>query len=152
MNKPMGSSGFRFCAGRYFRFSLVLLMGATCASAAKRPSILTRSRQLVIVTTADWDSLSGTLQRFERRGSGGHWTKVGESVAVVVGKSGMGWGDGVVAFPEHAATDLPPRQSADRSCEGNTIDAVGFEADCNDVVGLSVHWQIVDRPDPLSGG
>lgn len=114
----MGSPRFRFCAGRCFPLSLALLVGATCASAAKHPSILAQSRQLVIVTTADWDSVSGTLQRFEKRGADGHWTKVGESVAVVVGKSGMGWGDGVVAVPEHGAKDPVKHEGDGRSPAG----------------------------------
>lgn len=73
---------------------------------------------MVIVTTADWDSVSGTLQRFQRRGACGPWTKVGESVAVVVGKSGMGWGDGVIAVPEHAATDPVKHEGDGRSPAG----------------------------------
>jgi D-alanyl-D-alanine dipeptidase len=63
------------------------------------------SRQVLIVTTPDWDSVTGTVQRYERRRSADSWRKVGEPIAVVVGKGGMGWGDGVVAVPAHAATD-----------------------------------------------
>ena len=80
-------------------------MIASYAGAANRPSIVTESRQVLIVTTPDWHSVTGKIQRYERRRGGEPWRKVGEPIAVVVGKGGMGWGDGVVAVPGHAATD-----------------------------------------------
>lgn len=52
------------------------------------------SRQLVVVTTADWAATGGALRRYERDGQG-PWTPVGESVPVVVGRSGLGWGMGL---------------------------------------------------------
>jgi hypothetical protein len=50
--------------------------------------------QLVVVTTADWDAVEGTLERFGRRETGDRWKRVGGPVAIVVGKKGMGWGTG----------------------------------------------------------
>lgn len=46
-------------------------------------------QRLVVVTTPDWNSVDGTMQRYERSGDG--WTKVGEPFAIVVGSSGMGY-------------------------------------------------------------
>src|SRR5919202_1625655 len=65
---------------------------------AKVPAPLARSRQLIVVTTPDWNSVQGTLRRYERAGGG--WRQVGDSFAVVVGRSGLGWGEGVVRLPE----------------------------------------------------
>ena len=106
------------CAGRQLRFGLILLIGAGSASAAQDASLLTQSRQMVIVTTADWDSVHGTLQRFQRHRASDAWRKVGAPIAVVMGKSGMGWGDGVVAIPGHAAADPVKHEGDGRSPAG----------------------------------
>ncbi|MFP5228206.1 MAG: L,D-transpeptidase [Acidobacteriota bacterium] len=73
---------------------------------------------MVVVTTPGWDSVNGTLQRFERQRASEPWTKVGGAVAVVVGKSGMGWGDGAVAVPGHAAGDPVKHEGDGRSPAG----------------------------------
>jgi D-alanyl-D-alanine dipeptidase len=93
-----------------FKLCLLLACAAaqalTCAAAraqsrpAKVPTPLARSRQLILVTTPGWDSVRGTLRRLERAGAGGAWKQVGEPFAVVVGRGGLGWGEGVVAMPE----------------------------------------------------
>ena len=76
-----------------------LALGVLPAACAVRtepvPSaLLATARQLVVVTTPDWNATIGTLQRFERPSSGGAWVSIGESVPVVVGRSGIAWGVG----------------------------------------------------------
>jgi D-alanyl-D-alanine dipeptidase len=68
--------------------------------AAKAPAPLARSRQLILVTTPGWDSVQGTLRRFGRKGAGGAWRQAGAAVAVVVGRGGLGWGEGLTAKPD----------------------------------------------------
>ena len=51
------------------------------------------SGQMVLVTTADWDSTSGELRRYERTGKG--WRQVGEATQIVVGRTGVAWGIGL---------------------------------------------------------
>jgi len=78
----------------------LLLVGATAdaqAPAAKTSAPLGRARQLILVTTRDWDAVGGTLRRFERGSARGRWTQVGAEVPIVVGRAGLGWGAGVVA-------------------------------------------------------
>ena len=58
---------------------------------------LARSRQLILVTTRDWDALQGTLQRFKRKNSKSAWRPVGAAIPVVVGRNGLGWGAGLNA-------------------------------------------------------
>jgi len=67
----------------YVIFAFLALL-ATC----------TRSpgRQLVVVTTADWNAVDGTMRQYENEGGG--WKKVGADVPVVVGRTGMAWGKG----------------------------------------------------------
>jgi L,D-peptidoglycan transpeptidase YkuD (ErfK/YbiS/YcfS/YnhG family) len=50
----------------------------------------------MIVTTPDWNTVAGTLQRYERTPGGHKWVAVGSSVQVVVGKNGLGWGAGII--------------------------------------------------------
>jgi L,D-peptidoglycan transpeptidase YkuD (ErfK/YbiS/YcfS/YnhG family) len=50
-------------------------------------------RQLVVVTTPAWDSVSGTLRRYERRSARAPWRAVGDPVPIVVGQTGLAWGD-----------------------------------------------------------
>jgi L,D-peptidoglycan transpeptidase YkuD (ErfK/YbiS/YcfS/YnhG family) len=52
--------------------------------------------QMIVVTTADWDAVAGRLERYERATPGKKWKAVGRSFAVVVGKSGLAWGSGIV--------------------------------------------------------
>jgi D-alanyl-D-alanine dipeptidase len=54
------------------------------------------SAQLLVVTSATWKSDHGRLQRFRRDGKG--WKRVGKSVAVKLGRNGMGWGRGLHGF------------------------------------------------------
>jgi D-alanyl-D-alanine dipeptidase len=82
---------------RAIRLSLACLLLA-CAQTAlgKTPEPLARSRQVVLVTTRGWDEVPGTLRRFERKGANGAWAQVGREVPVAVGRSGLGWGAGLV--------------------------------------------------------
>src|SRR5688572_23473275 len=65
------------------------------AGAGMRPetTLLSRSEQLVLVTTLSWDGIQGTLQRYERSSPRLKWRKIGEPIAVVVGRNGLGWSD-----------------------------------------------------------
>lgn len=84
------------------RLSLACVLVA-CAAAwparaapGEAPAPLLRSRQLVVVTTRGWDDVPGTLRRFERERTGAAWAGVGSGVPVAVGRSGLGWGSGLV--------------------------------------------------------
>jgi D-alanyl-D-alanine dipeptidase len=62
------------------------------------------SRQAVVVTTPDWNSTSGTLQRYERSATG--WRAIGDPFPVVIGRSGMGWGLGVAPVAPGEISDI----------------------------------------------
>lgn len=85
----------------FVRLAVILVFAAACVPAraasakARRKSPLDGSRQLLVVTTPGWDSARGTLRRFERRGARAGWAQVGREFAVVVGRSGLGWGAGL---------------------------------------------------------
>lgn len=50
-------------------------------------------RQLLVVVTPGWDSVSGTLRRYTRTRAGAPWREVGAAIPVVVGQTGLAWGD-----------------------------------------------------------
>ena len=80
------------------RTFLFLLLAVTIASA--QSDLVAKADKLLVVTTPDWNSVHGTLNRYVR--SHGKWKQLGKSVPIVVGKNGMGWdpalakGDGPV--------------------------------------------------------
>ncbi len=52
-------------------------------------SLLAHAQRAIVVITPGWDAPIGTLTRYERQGK--EWQRVGDSVDVVVGKTGLGW-------------------------------------------------------------
>lgn len=83
-----GSGGIR-------RWCVALLaMLAVSAPAAELGGV----RQLIVGLAADWDANRGTIQRYEREGSG--WKPVGAPIAVLFGRSGLAWGRGVLGEGE----------------------------------------------------
>ena len=75
----------------------VLLLAALASLLATGP-VPDNSRQMLLVTTADWSATDGVLQRYERA-PGQAWEAVGDPVPVVVGRSGLGWGRGLHGGP-----------------------------------------------------
>lgn len=75
----------------------------------QRP-IIANALQLVVVTTPDWDTTTGTLWRFTRTDSRSHWKPVGASIPVVVGRTGLAWG---VGFDADARADAPHKHEGD---------------------------------------
>ena len=51
--------------------------------------------QAIVSLTADWDSTSAVVQRYERASAGEPWRAVGAPVAAMVGRTGLAWGQGL---------------------------------------------------------
>lgn len=75
--------------------ALPLLLASCVTAPSMTSSPLTGSSQIVVVTTPDWSAVDGTMQEYERRGA--VWQPVGEAIPVVVGRTGLAWGKGVVS-------------------------------------------------------
>lgn len=112
--------------------AFMLVAAAACLHAhaapakARQKSPLAGSRQLLVVTTPGWDSVRGTLRRFERKSPRAKWERAGEAFAVVVGRSGLGWGAGV-AVAEGAG---PSKREGDGRAPAGVFEltrAFGFE-------------------------
>ncbi|NEW60108.1 hypothetical protein GSY74_02325 [Sulfurovum sp. bin170] len=58
------------------------------------------SSQLLMVTTANWSTKDGELQRYERGDKS--WKKVGTPITIVLGRNGLGWGVGLHTVPKDA--------------------------------------------------
>ena len=58
------------------------------------------TKQLLVVTTENWSTKNGELQRFEKKEN--VWVKVGEALNVVIGRNGLGWGLGLHNIPQDA--------------------------------------------------
>jgi L,D-peptidoglycan transpeptidase YkuD (ErfK/YbiS/YcfS/YnhG family) len=50
------------------------------------------SLQAVVVTTKDWNATAGTARLYERKSMKQKWTAIGESFPIVVGRTGLAWG------------------------------------------------------------
>lgn len=71
----------------------------------RQPKPLASATEIIVVTTSDWSAVEGTLRRYERRGPNHKWAPAGQSVTVVVGKNGLGWGSGVVPLDARGIRD-----------------------------------------------
>ena len=81
---------------RHFSLPAVLafaLIGAGHAGTSSAP--WHDARQMVVVTTADWNADHGILRTFERKH--GRWQMVKSATPVTIGKNGAGWGLGLHA-------------------------------------------------------
>jgi D-alanyl-D-alanine dipeptidase len=93
---------------------MLTLVPAAHAKGSPGPaSSLAHSRQLIVVTTADWKAVNGVLRRYERTAPGRPWRHVGGAIPVVVGSKGMGWGSGAALMPARAPDD-PVKHEGDR--------------------------------------
>jgi L,D-peptidoglycan transpeptidase YkuD (ErfK/YbiS/YcfS/YnhG family) len=73
-----------------FSFSLSAQVKKPEPPAVKVP--FAESLQAVVVTTSDWSSTSGSARLYERKSQTATWKSVGESFPIVVGRTGLEWG------------------------------------------------------------
>lgn len=77
--------------------SLILTVLQFAHAIAPLPStsakLLSTSKQLLVVSTADWNAATGQLQRFKRDSLKSAWHPVGKAIPVVLGKNGTAWGN-----------------------------------------------------------
>jgi L,D-peptidoglycan transpeptidase YkuD (ErfK/YbiS/YcfS/YnhG family) len=71
---------------------------------------LSFATQLVVVTTAGWDSTVGELRRFSRDNPYSYWRQEARVVPIVVGKTGLAWG---VGFDSNAVAGEPHKREGD---------------------------------------
>lgn len=123
---------------------------------------LEAAEQLVVVVTPRWDVTTGTLRRFERDATSREWRPVASSIPVVIGRTGLAWGDATLAttmqqpvkhegdgrspagaFPLDTAFGFAPR--ADLSWMRLPYAALQPGSDCVDDEASAYYNTIVDK-------
>jgi D-alanyl-D-alanine dipeptidase len=92
---------------------VVLCAASLSLAEGREQSALRASTQILVVTTQDWNGVEGTLQAYERPQTRKKWKAVGDSIPVVVGKKGLGWGAGVASDAGRWAASGPIKQEGD---------------------------------------
>jgi L,D-peptidoglycan transpeptidase YkuD (ErfK/YbiS/YcfS/YnhG family) len=83
---------------RWFTFLIACLLPCIASVSMAGELPWADARQLVLVTTADWDANEGTLQTFVK--SDGAWRLAAPGVPITIGREGSAWGVGL--HPTHA--------------------------------------------------
>jgi D-alanyl-D-alanine dipeptidase len=142
-----------------------MLIASGRTSFAKAGETFAESTQMIVVTTPDWNTVQGRLQRYERAKAGEAWKLVGDSIPIVVGKNGMAWGSGVIAVGNIQADSDPVKREGDGRSPGGAFHlgpAFGFASaplggtmlpylrltpsiECVDDVESNSYNRIVDR-------
>ena len=106
-------------------FILIVHLSATMV-VAQVPS---RTRQILVVTTKDWDAREGSAQRLEIQGT--KFEKIGLPFPVVVGKTGLAWGLGINPA-DLVIADGPVKKEGDKKSPAGVFDlpsAFGYAAE-----------------------
>lgn len=69
-------------------------------------SLPAKTEQIILVTSRDWQTTAGELQRYQRED--GRWKKVGAVIPVSLGKNGLAWGRGL-----HQNITAPEKREGD---------------------------------------
>lgn len=149
----------RYSRSRAVGLALALATLAGCAGhdlKASEAGQWQSSRQLVLVTVADWNTDHGVLRRFTRGAHG--WVAAGVAAPVTIDKTGAGWGLGLNA-PQHGG---PVKHEGDNRSPAGVFrigDTFGYAASvdtampylalnateyCVDVSGAAHYNRIVD--------
>ena len=78
-------------------FFVGLLLASMSLAQVKKPEPapvkipFSKSLQMVVVTTKDWNTVAGKGQLFQRKNENAEWKAVDESFPVVVGRNGLAW-------------------------------------------------------------
>jgi L,D-peptidoglycan transpeptidase YkuD (ErfK/YbiS/YcfS/YnhG family) len=107
--------------------SIILIVQlVTALVVAQVPS---NTRQILLVTTKDWDAVEGSAQRLELQGT--KFQKVGLPFPVVVGTTGLAWGLGLQPADLFVA-DGPVKKEGDKKSPAGVFDlpnAFGYAAE-----------------------
>ena len=71
-----------------------------CISLITLQAQMPDTKQLLVVTTKNWSTPNGMLQRYERIDK--KWQKIGKVIHIKLGRNGLGWGIGLHTIPKDA--------------------------------------------------
>jgi L,D-peptidoglycan transpeptidase YkuD (ErfK/YbiS/YcfS/YnhG family) len=126
---------------------LLLIVGCYASGSTQARTLksdaLARSTQAIMVTTSSWNAVEGRLQRYERATTHENWRPVGEPIAIVVGKNGLGWGIGVIATDRshiRVVSDPVKREGDGKSPAGVFALGTAFGYASQPLLGLKVPY------------
>jgi len=97
-----------------YSLAFILLWAATALSFTKQRTLMSKSTELIVVTTSGWNSSQATLRRYSRSNIRSPWKEIGEPIAVVVGKTGLAWGKGAISVDAQVGkADDPVKKEGD---------------------------------------
>ena len=73
---------------------------ALCVSLITIHAQIPDTKQLLVVTTKNWSTPNGMLQRYELTDK--EWKKAGKAIKIKLGRNGLGWGIGLHTTPKDA--------------------------------------------------
>ncbi|GMG87424.1 L,D-transpeptidase family protein [Biformimicrobium ophioploci] len=92
----------------------LLAMAPLCMAAAPFTVDSLGAEKLVVVTSADWNTDHGQMSTFTLGDNG--WERASESVDVMLGRSGLGWGIGL--HPQNSGEDPVKKEGDGRAPAG----------------------------------
>lgn len=96
--------------------TLAVATTGLAAQQQKPAGVFAPARQLLLVVTPNATAVDGKLQRYQRSKFNQPWQPVGDSIPVVVGRSGLAWGSGLLTAPN--PTDSIKKEGDGKSPEG----------------------------------
>jgi L,D-peptidoglycan transpeptidase YkuD (ErfK/YbiS/YcfS/YnhG family) len=84
---------------KLFAFALFGILVASATAQVKTPEPVQvkvpfeKSLQAIVVTTKDWNAIQGRARLFERKDARSKWKATGDDFDVVIGRSGLAWGE-----------------------------------------------------------
>ncbi len=130
---------------KYFSI-LVLFYSSICFPQTKIVTpIPENSKQMILVVTDSVESTSGNLIYFERQNSESSWDKKNESIPVVIGRSGLGWGRGLNPID---SSKIPLKKEGDGRSPAGVFalgSAFGY-AESEEMAGLKIPYIHVTKP------
>jgi D-alanyl-D-alanine dipeptidase len=102
---------FRWGIAGGLLFSLISCNPSSQRATNARPRPLSDSRQLIVVTTAAWDSAAGVVHTYERESTSTPWKLVNGPLAMILAEKGLAWGTGIHGG---ALGDGPIKREGDR--------------------------------------
>lgn len=119
---------------------LILLYSSLYFSQTKNDSPIPKnSRQMILVLTDSITSTNGNLAYFERKSDKSTWIQISNTIPIVIGRNGLGWGRGLSSID---SSKLPMKTEGDgRSPAGvfKLSSAFGY-ASAEEMKGLKIPY------------
>lgn len=100
-------------------------------------------QQFLVVRTADWETVDGTLYYFDRTATG--WESAGTPIPIVVGKNGLAWGRGIA---DYTGRPGPVKREGDRKSPAGVFrlgEAFGYAPPAQAAFVKAPYTHVTDR-------